>query len=876
MSLDRSPSRVDFTFYEQPSTIHSFESLCEPLRTALDSEGADTSFTAPELAYFIAHFQQFQNNVLSPSDAFSARKNGSSISPRLPSSFFSLEHLNAESPLYHILFAAYQFRSENDIADWQFNASEERGTNIDMLKYVIRQLKDLGLLKKKKIAFASNVPAADKPELQKKIAELEAEYVVNATTATHIIYSQPSGIQDNEYKVVSDRDGRTLVHWVGYPDSYDEWVDDIHQLQGVASTSSKAQQDEHQAHHVSVDWLNSSYTYNEWANEQEHQVENAEPIESTNKRPIADAEQTHEGALKKSRTDEPDVGTDGQIKLEETNLGDDLEIEEEARKYLVQQQYEVLLPSYAAWHDLASIHEIERKSLPEFFNSRNKTKTPAVYKEYRDFMINTYRLNPLEYLTVTACRRNLAGDVCAIIRVHAFLEQWGLINYQVDPDARPSNVGAPLSGHFRPSAELPRALQSHQTATPNAPQGKPAGTVTSSMESTARKALDTNLELRKNVFAHAKSNDHLNGTAKEEADDLNECTSCGKTCEGVTYQSSKPPHVHLCESCYVDGKFPAKLFSGDFIRKTKVEAKEKEETVWTDQESLLLLEGLEMYSSDWSAVSQHVGTRTRDECILHFLHLPLEDPYSMTTMSELGMLQYKLSKESQGENPIMSVVAFLASTVDPDVAAAAARTTLKELGMEGKLGTAVKKEKTDSEMDVDKTKGDEADTADDDKATTTMTLPNLEEEKRISKLTCDFIGKQVEKFELRLAQFQDLEAAVEEEKRHVERERHQLYQERANMKKIQYQVQAEITKRQPPPPPPPQALPNGMSPAQLQQLSMQQQQQQPPNPGQLAHAQQQQFMRAQQYRDMMMHQQQQGASMPQYHQSHGYNQMRMQ
>ncbi len=31
----------------------------------------------------------------------------------------------------------------------------------------------------------------------------------------------------------------------------------------------------------------------------------------------------------------------------------------------------------------------------------------------------------------TACRRNLAGDVCAIMRVHAFLEQWGLINYQV-------------------------------------------------------------------------------------------------------------------------------------------------------------------------------------------------------------------------------------------------------------------------------------------------------------------------------------------------------------------------------------------------------------------------------------------------------------
>ena len=51
---------------------------------------------------------------------------------------------------------------------------------------------------------------------------------------------------------------------------------------------------------------------------------------------------------------------------------------------------------------------------------------------YRNFMIDTYRLNPMEYLSATACRRNLAGDVCAIMRSHAFLEQWGLVNYQVD------------------------------------------------------------------------------------------------------------------------------------------------------------------------------------------------------------------------------------------------------------------------------------------------------------------------------------------------------------------------------------------------------------------------------------------------------------
>ena len=106
-------------------------------------------------------------------------------------------------------------------------------------------------------------------------------------------------------------------------------------------------------------------------------------------------------------------------------------LEEQARKYLAAQTHEVIIPSYSAWFDMSKIHPVETRTLPEFFNSRNRSKTPAIYKDYRDFMINTYRLRPTEYLTVTACRRNLAGDVCAIMRVHAFLEQWGLINYQV-------------------------------------------------------------------------------------------------------------------------------------------------------------------------------------------------------------------------------------------------------------------------------------------------------------------------------------------------------------------------------------------------------------------------------------------------------------
>ncbi|KFO53056.1 SWI/SNF complex subunit SMARCC2, partial [Corvus brachyrhynchos] len=83
---------------------------------------------------------------------------------------------------------------------------------------------------------------------------------------------------------------------------------------------------------------------------------------------------------------------------------------------VTEQTHHIIIPSYASWFDYNSVHAIERRALPEFFNGKNKSKTPEIYLAYRNFMIDTYRLNPQEYLTSTACRRNLAGDVCAIMR----------------------------------------------------------------------------------------------------------------------------------------------------------------------------------------------------------------------------------------------------------------------------------------------------------------------------------------------------------------------------------------------------------------------------------------------------------------------------
>ena len=54
------------------------------------------------------------------------------------------------------------------------------------------------------------------------------------------------------------------------------------------------------------------------------------------------------------------------------------------------------------------------------------------------------------------------------------------------------------------------------------------------------------------------------------------------------------------------------------------------------------IQGLEMYKDDWNKVAEHVGTRTQDECILHFLRLPIEDPF-------LEDIQLGEWSESRGE-----------------------------------------------------------------------------------------------------------------------------------------------------------------------------------------------------------------------------------
>ncbi|EDV94949.1 SWI/SNF complex subunit SMARCC1 isoform X2 [Drosophila grimshawi] len=326
---------------------------------------------------------------------------------------------------------------------------------------------------------------------------------------------------------------------------------------------------------------------------------------------------------------------------------------EDMEDNVTEQTHHIIVPSYSAWFDYNSIHVIEKRAMPEFFNSKNKSKTPEIYMAYRNFMIDTYRLNPTEYLTSTACRRNLAGDVCAIMRVHAFLEQWGLINYQIDADLRPTPMGPPPTSHFHILSDTPSGLQAinpQKTQQPSAaktlldldkkPLGKEGGV----------------MECDKSAGAGGAG---VGGGLGIKAETLENGAASGLA-SGVSQFGLKLDQY---------AKKPAAM-------RNRTAASMSRE--WTDQETLLLLEGLEMHKDDWNKVCEHVGTRTQDECILHFLRLPIEDPYLEDDGGFLGPLGCQPIPFSKSGNPIMSTVAFLASVVDPRVAAAAAKAAMEE------------------------------------------------------------------------------------------------------------------------------------------------------------------------------------------------------
>ncbi|XP_054462680.1 SWI/SNF complex subunit SMARCC1b [Anoplopoma fimbria] len=855
---DSSPSS---RFWESPDTLAQLEVVRQWVGKHYKKYVLVDAPSCQALAGVTLQLLQFQE------DAFGRQATGPALT-KLPAQCFL--DLRPGGGLCHILGTAYKFKAEQGWRRFDLQNPSRTERNVEMFGAIERALIQNNCMSMP-VVYVD--PTLDQ-ELASRLTDIVTKHrgtlTEDRTLASHHIYSSPASTEEDDWmRPVLRKDKHVLVHWGKHPDSYDSWLSssDVEREVEEPPQSEKPWR-------VHVGWVLDTDVFNEWMNEEDYYVDERNvPIIFRQRIHLRDDQDSKSTPSKKRRRSPSPPSSEGRKKgkkgrrrekqeeereedltkdmedptpvpnMEEVVLPKNVNLKKdsentpvkggmmadldeleddfpgrddeegrgeiprlsEVEDNITEQTHHIIIPSYTSWFNYNSIHAIEKRALPEFFNGKNKSKSAEIFLAYRNFMIDTYRLNPQEYLSSTSCRRNLTGDVCAVIRVHAFLEQWGLVNYQVDAESRPLPMGPPPTPHFNVLADTPSGL---------APlQHKPL---------------------------QVSASQHMLYFPEKSKEKPSDCQNFGLRSDIYT---KKHP-------------------------KTKGTSAGRE---WTEQETLLLLEALEVYRDDWNKVSEHVGSRTQDECILHFLRLPIEDPYLEDSSASLGPLAYQPVPFSQSENPVMSTVAFLASVVDPRVASSAAKAALEEFSrvqvesvdkisemsnqpdktesMDAEIietnstshqvplrvdgltvepirakveGELVKRENTenivteerDGRGDDDESVGrgdvDEARVIEQDlvegsvvtaaaaalaSAATKAKHLAAVEERKIKSLVALLVETQMKKLEIKLRHFEELETIMDREKEALEQQRQQLLTERQTFHTEQLK-QAEIKVRQ--------------------------------------------------------------------------------
>ncbi|KAE8682208.1 SWI/SNF complex subunit SWI3C [Hibiscus syriacus] len=336
------------------------------------------------------------------------------------------------------------------------------------------------------------------------------------------------------------------------------------------------------------------------------------------------------------------------------------------------------------WFSPATVHRLERQVVPHFFSGKSPEHMPEKYMECRNHIVAKYMDNPEKRITVSDCQGLIDGisreDLTRIVR---FLDHWGIINYCAAASCHnPWNAGSYLREEPNGEVHVPSA---------------------------ALKSIDSLIRFDK-PKCRLKVADVYSSLPYR--DDFSDLDSRIREC---IYEKTIALHVDalLCSNCFHDGRFVSGHSSIDFVRVDSTKDYEDlDGDSWTDQETLLLLEAMEIYNENWNEIAEHVGTKSKAQCILHFLRLPMEDvlleklevpSMPKSTIVSNGDTQ-KLHSNMNGSlpgpslqdsdsecklpfansgNPVMAMVAFLASAVGPRVAAACAHASLAALAEDG-------------------------------------------------------------------------------------------------------------------------------------------------------------------------------------------------
>ncbi|XP_057494693.1 SWI/SNF complex subunit SWI3D [Actinidia eriantha] len=269
-----------------------------------------------------------------------------------------------------------------------------------------------------------------------------------------------------------------------------------------------------------------------------------------------------------------------------------------------------VVPIPAGWFSWTAIHPLEEQVMPSFFNGKSEKRTPEIYREIRNWIMRKFHANPNTLIELKDLSELSVGELDVKQEVMEFLDHWGLINYHPFPDSDSAMLNADGDVPSKTDSLIEKLYQfeAEQSSAPVVPR-------TNVMTSAAPSRL----------FPESSVADEL---LRSEGPDVEyHCNSCSADCSRKRYHCQKQADFDLCTECFNNGKFDSDMSPMDFIIMEPAEAAGVSGGKWTDQETLLLLEALELYKENWNEIAEHVATKTKAQCILHFIQMPIEDTF---------------------------------------------------------------------------------------------------------------------------------------------------------------------------------------------------------------------------------------------------------
>ncbi|XP_038887838.1 SWI/SNF complex subunit SWI3D [Benincasa hispida] len=267
-----------------------------------------------------------------------------------------------------------------------------------------------------------------------------------------------------------------------------------------------------------------------------------------------------------------------------------------------------VVPNHCGWFSWTKVHPIEESTMPTFFSGKAGTRSPNIYIEIRNWIMKKFHANPSTQIESKALSELEIGELDARQEVMEFLDHWGLINFH--PFLAADSISTNDADNENQKDSLVEKLFHFETLE-SCPSIVPKINATT--------AAPPRL-LRESAISEEMVRPE--GPSVEY-----HCNSCSADCSRKRYHCQKQADFDLCSECFNNGKFDSDMSSSDFILMESAEVPGASGGKWTDQETLLLLEALELYKENWNEIAEHVATKTKAQCILHFIQMPIEDTF---------------------------------------------------------------------------------------------------------------------------------------------------------------------------------------------------------------------------------------------------------